>query len=330
MSNAETPKAQATMSKRRKLILGVVAFDLLLALGLLAWAFFFEDFDFYRPNQRLICGSAPVDAKPLRFIAFGDYGQGTPFQAKLGEQMVRTYQEQPYELALLLGDNFYPNGDVKQLSKSHFENPYAGLIARHVRFLAAIGDHDDHKGHVKDEMAYFKMPNDYYQVSQGPVDFFILNTTFFVRNPEQRAWIADALRQSKATWKVVVGHHPLYSSGRNGNTEGLREILEPLLIQNHVDLYLAGHDHDYERFTPVKGVHYMVSGGGGSYLYNFNSEAIQPHSQIRLKTHHFLLVELTQNHLWLKAINRHGDVIDCVDWDKPGESSQSGKPQAML
>jgi hypothetical protein len=324
MNKVEPPKKINV----KKIIGLVILVDVLVVLGLFAWAFLFEDFDFYRPQTPLSCSSAPVAQKPTRFIAFGDFGQGTPFQAKLGEQMVKTYEQTPYELALLLGDNIYPDGDVNKLAKSHFEDPYAGLIDRKVRFVAAIGDHDDHKGHVKDEMAYFKMPKEYYKVSQGPIDFFVMNTTFFVRSPEQRAWIEKELAESKAKWKIVIGHHPLYSSGRNGNTEGSRKVLEPLLTKYKVDLYLAGHDHDYERFAPIHGVRYMVSGGGGSYLYNFKNT--QPGSLIRLKTHHFLLFEVTDDHVWLKAINRHGDVIDCVDWAKGADTPQPAAGSSIL
>lgn len=297
-------------------------------LACLGWAFWVEDFDFYRPQRPMLCAEASADARPLRFIAFGDFGQGTPFQSRLADEMVKLSQSKPYGLVLLLGDNIYPNGDINRLAKSHFEGPYAGLIRKKVRFLAAIGDHDDRKGHREDEMAYFKMPKDYYKVSEGPVDFFVLNTTYFVRNPKQRAWIAQALAQSKAPWKIVIGHHPLYSSGRNGNTEGTRAILEPLLVQNHVDLYLAGHDHDYERFAPIQGVRYIVSGGGGSYLYNFKQA--QPHSEVRLKTHHFLFVEVTPQHIWVKAVNRHGDVIDCVDWEKQTAGARAKSSQASV
>ncbi|WP_303674944.1 metallophosphoesterase [Vampirovibrio chlorellavorus] len=311
-------------STRTKRIWGLLALSLALLLGVLFWAFWFEDFDFYRPQTPLLCSEAPAQERPLRFIAFGDFGQGTPFQARLADEMVRLSHRKPYGLTLLLGDNIYPNGDINRLAKSHFEDPYSGLIAQKMRFLAAIGDHDDRKGHREDEMAYFKMPGDYYKVSEGPVDFFILNTTYFVRNPAQRAWIAKALAESKAPWKVVVGHHPLYSSGRNGNTEGTRAILEPLLVKYNVDLYLAGHDHDYERFAPIQGVRYIVSGGGGSYLYNFKQ--IQPYSEVRLKTHHFLFLEVTPKHIWVKAINRHGDVIDCLDWEKQRAGTDAKPP----
>ncbi len=320
-----TLKNRSSLKKR---IWGAAALSMALILGVLGWAFWFEDFDFYHPKTPLLCSEASAQEHPLRFIAFGDFGQGTPFQARLADEMVKLSQRKPYGLALLLGDNIYPNGDINKLARSHFEDPYSGLIAKKMRFLAAIGDHDDRKGHKEDEMAYFKMPKDYYKVSEGPVDFFILNTTYFVRNPEQRAWIAKALAESKAPWKIVVGHHPLYSSGRNGNTEGTRAILEPLLVKYKVDLYLAGHDHDYERFSPMQGVRYIVSGGGGSYLYNFKQT--QANSEVRLKTHHFLFVEVTPRHIWVKAINRFGEVIDCLDWDKQSSGSSANPPTGSV
>jgi hypothetical protein len=281
---------------------------------LLAWAGLWMGFDFYRPEKPLHCEEPSANSKPFRFIAFGDFGEGTLFQRALGKQMAETRHQYPFNVALLLGDNLYPDGDVQRLVKTHFEGPYRELIRDQVQFIAAVGDHDDHHGHIRDQVAYFHMPNTYYQVSKGPVDFFILNTTFFVRSPEQRAWIEQALAHSKAPWKIVVAHHPLYSSGRNGNTEGLREVLEPLLVKYHADLYLAGHDHDYERFQPIQGINYIVSGGGGAYLYGFRK--VKPHSLVRIQTHHFLLFEATDTQLWMKAINRYGEVIDCAHWQK--------------
>jgi phosphodiesterase/alkaline phosphatase D-like protein len=239
--------------------------------------------------------------------------------------MVKTYDQTPFKVAVLLGDNIYPNGDIKKLGKTHFEDPYQGLIRNHVKFVAALGNHDYRQGHQNDEMRYFKMPKDYYQYSDGPVDFFILNTIEFVDNPTQQAWLKQALAHSQARWKIVAAHHPVYSSGKHGKqTFGLRRVLEPILVKHHADLYLAGHDHDYERFEPIQGVNYIVSGGGGSYLYDFKK--IAPHSLVRIKTIHFLLFSATEHDLWVKAINRNGETVDCAHWhkDKTGTATQKG------
>jgi tartrate-resistant acid phosphatase type 5 len=41
--------------------------------------------------------------------------------------------------------------------------------------------------------------------------------------------LEDALTESKATWKIVVGHHPISSGCEHGNTTELREHLLPVL-----------------------------------------------------------------------------------------------------
>ena len=308
-----SPTKHPERKKSKKWLIGLSLLGVI--LGFVAWAVFWRGFDFYRPTQHVQCDELPAGSQPRRFIAFGDFGEGTMFQGALGAQMAKTHQQSPFDIALLLGDNIYPDGDIKRLAKSNFENPYQGLIQQKVRFVAAIGDHDDHKGHQIDEMAYFHMPKEYYKVSDGPVDFFILNTTFFVRSPEQQAWLAKALAESHARWKIVAAHHPVYSSGRHGHqTAGLRKVLEPILVQNHADLYLAGHDHDYERFDPIQGVNYIISGGGGSYLYYFKK--VIPHSRVRIKTIHFLLFAVTDKDLTMQAINRYGEVVDCARWHK--------------
>lgn len=308
MPNPTTPKNKRTPWL---IALGVFA----VVLGIVCWVVLWRGFDFYRPSKPVVCEEPPANSHPMRFIAFGDFGEGTMFQGVLGAQMAKTHEKYPFDMALLLGDNIYPDGDIKKLAKSNFENPYKGLIDDQVKFVAAIGDHDDHKGHQYDEMAYFHMPGEYYKYSEGPVDFFILNTTRFIRSPEQQAWLNKALSESHARWKIVAAHHPVYSSGRHGHqTPKLRKVLEPILVRNHADLYLAGHDHDYERFNPIQGVNYIVSGGGGSFLYDFRQ--IDLHSLVRIKTIHFLLFSATDTDLWMKAINRYGETVDCVHWHK--------------
>jgi len=64
---------------------------------------------------------------------------------------------------------------------------------------------------------------------------------------QQVAWLADALASSTARWKIVMGHHPLWSSGGSKSEQArvLRSLLLPALCRD-ADLYLAGHDHTVE------------------------------------------------------------------------------------
>lgn len=49
------------------------------------------------------------------------------------------------------------------------------------------------------------------------------------------------LNQSTAKWKIVLGHHPVYSYGEHGNTAELIEGLKPILevsIRTHINCFV--------------------------------------------------------------------------------------------
>jgi tartrate-resistant acid phosphatase type 5 len=63
----------------------------------------------------------------------------------------------------------------------------------------------------------------------------------------QLGWLKGALKASTAQWKIVVGHHPLWSSGSSKfeQAHALRRILLPVLC-GQADAYFAGHEHTLE------------------------------------------------------------------------------------
>lgn len=67
---------------------------------------------------------------------------------------------------------------------------------------------------------------------------------------KQLAWLAKGLKTSKAKWKIVYGHHILWSIGGTKYDEGhvLRRLILPELCQ-YADAYIAGHEHDLELLT---------------------------------------------------------------------------------
>jgi len=73
---------------------------------------------------------------------------------------------------------------------------------------------------------------------------------------EQINWLKESLKNSKADWKIVMGHHPILSVGGTKWQEAnsLRELILPTLCQ-YADLYAAGHEHDLEYHTaPCEGL----------------------------------------------------------------------------
>ena len=63
-------------------------------------------------------------------------------------------------------------------------------------------------------------------------------------------WLEDALASSDARWKLVMGHHPIWSSagGKFEQARTLRKAILPAMCR-HADAYLAGHEHTLEIHT---------------------------------------------------------------------------------
>jgi tartrate-resistant acid phosphatase type 5 len=64
------------------------------------------------------------------------------------------------------------------------------------------------------------------------------------------AWLDERLRASTARWRIVIAHHPLWSSagGKFQQARVLRRVLLPTLCRN-ADMFLAGHEHTLEVHT---------------------------------------------------------------------------------
>ncbi len=66
----------------------------------------------------------------------------------------------------------------------------------------------------------------------------------------QPQWLEEALRNSTARWKLVIGHHPIWSSagGKFEQASVLREMILPAMCR-YADAYIVGHDHTLEIHT---------------------------------------------------------------------------------
>lgn len=64
------------------------------------------------------------------------------------------------------------------------------------------------------------------------------------------AWLGEALASSTAKWKLVFGHHALWSGGgsKYEKARALRRLLMPALCA-HADAYVAGDDHMLEVYS---------------------------------------------------------------------------------
>jgi 3',5'-cyclic AMP phosphodiesterase CpdA len=249
--------------------------------------------------------SLPNRPDSVKFAVIGDNGTGDRPQYEVGARMALARQSFPFDLVLMLGDNFYGSQRPQDLVKK-FELPYKPLLEAGVVFQAAIGNHDD-PSTVNYPPLNMKGRR-YYDFTRGPVRFFVLDTNNL--DAKQVAWFREALAASTDSWKIAYFHHPLYSNaGRHGSAVDLRVILEPLLVQHGVSVVFSGHDHSYERLEPQKGITYFVAGSGGK----LRKGDIEPSDQTARafdEDQAFVLVEIAGPELFFETISRSGTTVD--------------------
>jgi Calcineurin-like phosphoesterase len=203
----------------------------------------------------------------LRFVAVGDVGTGDNHQYTVAKAINCYFNVNPFALVLLTGDNIYDKGEIDKINPT-FEIPYHDLLKRQIKFYATIGNHDILTNNGVDQSNYqgFNMPGGYYTFTKKNVQFFVLDTNPEASWSKQLNWLETSLAKSTQPWKIVSGHHPLYSSGYYGTNLELIKRLEPLFARYEVQLYLNGHEHHYERTKPIKGTTYLTCGTGGAEL----------------------------------------------------------------
>jgi hypothetical protein len=121
--------------------------------------------------------------------------------------------------------------------------------------------------------------NGYYSYDLGAWHVVVLNTNCSnagmlndcFAGSSQEQWLRADLAAHPNFCTLAYYHHPLYSSGKEGNFWRAHDLVQAL-IDNHVDLILNGHDHSYERFAPqdangnydpVNGIPEIIAGTGG-------------------------------------------------------------------
>ncbi|MEL6605655.1 MAG: metallophosphoesterase [Cyanobacteria bacterium J06614_10] len=265
----------------------------------------------------------------LRFIAIGDVGTGKRGQYAVARAMARYGQTSPFSLVLLAGDNIYDNGEIEKVEAA-FERPYAQLLQSDVKFYAALGNHDVRIRQGEDEIVYpgYNMAGRYYSFSrhfaEGSIQFFALDTNqAYLDNLEswnaQLAWLQSELAISSADWKVAFAHHPVYSSGHHGSDESLIETLSPIFEQGSVQLYINGHDHNYERTVAINGTIYITSGNGAKLRREGRAEWTA-YSASRLG---FTLFEVYDTQLEIRAFDTRNRVYDQVSISNVAQRSPS-------
>lgn len=238
--------------------------------------------------------TAVVD-RPVTVAVVGDYGVDDS-----GEQAVATMiGTWSPDMVVTTGDNDYvTGGEAGALRYDRVVGKYYCAFLRDAvrgpgcpsggtspvnRFFPATGNHEYDIGGIANYLGAFTLPGTdvlsmapsgnerYYDVRNGPVQFFVIDSQGALDSASdtaaQRAWLQAGLASSTAAWKIVVFHHPPYSSStQHGSTPAMAW---PFATWG-ADLVLNGHDHTYERIER-DGISFMVDGLGGAPRYTFGT-----------------------------------------------------------
>jgi 3',5'-cyclic AMP phosphodiesterase CpdA len=264
-------------------------------------------------SHYLITGATTPENDPqessslFRFVAVGDVGTGNIGQLELAQVMNNYYRQHPFALVLMAGDNIYENGEIEKVGGT-FDRPYRFLRQQGVPFYAVLGNHDIRTNNGIDEVNYapFNMQGRYYTFTKDTVQFFALDTNGNADWSQQLIWLEKNLAASTAPWKIVFGHHPLYSSGVHGSSQELIAKLSPLFTRYKVQLYINGHDHNYERTKSIEGTTYLTCGAGAKTRPVGHSDWTA-YSFAKLS---FATIDIFSDHLEIQGIDRRGTIFD--------------------
>lgn len=187
------------------------------------------------------------------------------------------------------------------------------------RFVVAVGNHDRDNYAYPLVAQYMNQPVPTFSRRLGDLEVFVCESPYGSGNtllaPDAitviSTWLRDIMLASTARDKVVLLHHPPYSSanysspGAAGGYPALRWDFKTWGAK----LVVSGHLHAYERVV-VDGLTYLTVGNGGSKLANFRT--ILPESQFRYNGFGCARIKSATNGLILESYTSAGNLIDWV------------------
>jgi len=272
----------------------------------------------------------PERATSCSFIVIGDFGDGRAGQSRIAGAMARLVRERastsnPIRFVLSTGDNIYSvipgvwlagSGDQDADWAPRFFEPYKDVLAS-VPFYPVLGNHDGNESEKRGDLDVYldnfffpgNHPSRWYQFNYGGlIDFFALDSTsnsekgpkapVWLAGGEQHLWAQRALRASRAPWKMVYIHHPIFNAGpgheKERNFERMRHFLD-LFGETGVQAVFHGHEHNFQvsrRNDRSRHIRFFVTGAGGSLRPGNVRAAMEEHNiEGFAGERHFLVVD---------------------------------------
>ena len=222
-------------------------------------------------------------------------------------------------MVFTLGDNAYFRG-----TREDYRNCYETTWGRHKgRTFPVPGNHEYESPGAFPYFEYFgelasgPLGDGYYSFEIGDWHAVALNSNVAVGpGSPQATWLRSDLAASRARCTIAYWHHPLFTSGPNGDMQAMREFWR-ILYDARADIVLSGHEHMYERFGPqdpdgrtdtARGIRQFVVGTGGAFLRQ--PATLHPNSEIRISSFGVLKLTLSSDRYQWEFVPVAGGATD--------------------
>jgi hypothetical protein len=181
------------------------------------------------------------------------------------------------DAVVALGDEQYEKGRYRGFTHSYAKS-WGQLLSV---TWPVPGNHEYYTTGASGYYRYFagRQPGSpgYYRQTLAGWQLYLLNSNCDrIDCRAERAWLRQEMDSHPSDCSLIAFHHPRFSSGgEHGSSLKMRRFWK-IAYARGVDVALAGHDHDQERFAPMTpdgvvdqahGITEFVSGGGGRSLY---------------------------------------------------------------
>ncbi len=278
------------------------------------------------------------ERKIVNFLVIGNTAEDAQTGAEIKNQMSKSMEDYDADFIVHTGD--ISQGGLTQTATNDFFKPYSKILAKNP-LIAALGEDEygtdrnsnEGKGFLASNfkkihnMPWSKGTPNYYYIDTANARILVIDTNRpygalqapkIDKGSPQYEWLRTSLATVETgKWKIVVMHHPVYSSGKTEDL--LSQTLAPLFEAQKVNLVIQGHQGAYERTNPIVaqapstrgGPIYITVGGSGKFFEpaSYSNEW----SNKYLETPHFAHISIVDRKLSIRAYTHDNKRIDALD-----------------
>ncbi|MDX2360656.1 MAG: metallophosphoesterase [Crocinitomicaceae bacterium] len=275
----------------------------------------------------------PNDLSNFSFLHYGDCGYDNSVQNQIAGLM----EAEDAAFGVVAGD-------VDQGTGNNYDEVFFGVyqdILKRSCHFTAIGNHDTYADNAATYLDEFYLPTNnpqqserYYSFTWGNAKFICMDSNIpYTDGTDQYNWLVEELKCNNQQWLFVFFHHPPWTNAWSadyyiplteyflyqGNVD-MRTAIVPLFEQYNVDFVLNGHSHCYQR-GEMNGVKYVISGGAGSAVIDFNTNSNSPNIDTEMYINQYVRFSIQSDTASYICVDEQGVVVDSVAALKPNWTS---------